>query len=280
MVKFAALSMTQSAAITSVPYWHVDAFAARMFAGNQAAVMVLDGWLDDAVLLAIAAENMFAETAFVVPTPQAATDFALRWFAPAMEVALCGHATLAAGHTMLGREGAGDAVTFQTRRAGVLEVRQAEHGYDLGLPVIAVEDEAPCGIADGLGAEPEELLHDARGYLIARFDSEARVRALRPDMAALAAHGDTMFIATAPGKTSDVVSRVFVPGAGIPEDSVTGSAHAALTPFWAARLGRDIFTAHQASQRGGDLTCRLAGERVILGGQCVTVAQGRFYLGA
>lgn len=280
MVKLAALSMIQAAATTSVPYWHVDAFATRMFAGNQAAVMVLDGWLDDGLMQAIAAENMFAETAFLVPTPEAATDYALRWFAPSMEVALCGHATLAAGHAMLGREGAGDVVTFQTRRAGVLEVRRAEHGYDLGLPAIAVESEAPDGMADGLGAEPEELLYDARGYLIARFDCEAQVRSLTPDMAALAAHGDTMFIATAPGNKSDVVSRVFVPGAGIPEDSVTGSAHAALTPFWAERLGRANFTAHQASQRGGDLTCRLAGERAILGGQCVTVAQGRFYLGA
>lgn len=265
--------------MTSVPYWHIDAFAARPFAGNQAAIMLLERWLDDGVMLAIAAENLFAETAFVVRTPDGPADYALRWCTPAMEVVLCGHATLAAGHALLGREGAGDAVRFSTRMSGVLEVRRADHGYELGLPAITLADRAPPGIADGLRAVPAQLLYDPQGYVIARYRTEAEVRALAPEMDLLAASGNTMFIATAPGNKSDVVSRVFVPGAGVPEDSVTGSAHAALTPFWAARLGVNRFTAHQASRRGGDLTCRLEGARAILGGQCVTVVEGRFYLG-
>ncbi len=265
--------------MTSIPYWHVDAFAQRPFAGNQAAVMVLERWLDDGVMRAIAAENMFAETAFLVATPEGAADYALRWFTPSMEVALCGHATLASGHVLLGAEGAGALVTFQTRKAGILEVRCTDHGYDLGLPAIVVADPAPAGIANGLGAAPEELLHDPQGYVIARYRSEAQIHALAPDMAMLAAHGDTMFIATAAGERADVVSRVFVPGAGVPEDSATGSAHAVLTPYWAKRLGRSSFTARQASARGGDLACRLEGDRAILGGQCVTVVTGQFYLG-
>ncbi len=262
----------------SIPYWHVDAFASRPFGGNQAAVMILEKWLDDAVLQKIAAENMFPETAFVVPTPDGKADYALRWFTPKMEVALCGHATLASGHVVLGQETSGNMVSFATRKAGILEVARADHGYDLALPATTVDGAAPQNIADGLRAEPEELLYNDKRYVIARFANEAAVRALEPDMELLASTGDTMFMATAQGDKTDVVSRVFVPGAGIPEDSATGSAHAALTPYWAKRLGRNEFTAHQASQRGGDLTCRLDGDRAILGGQCVTVVEGRFYL--
>lgn len=262
----------------SWPYWHVDAFAAQAFAGNQAAVMIVEQWPADEVMAAIAAENMFAETAFVLATPDAEADYDLRWFTPEMEVALCGHATLASGHVVLGLHGAGDAVTFATRKVGILEVCRAGSAYELALPVTEAEGEAPAGIADGLGGEPRELTWHEAGYLVARYIDEAAVRALRPDMAMLAAHGDTMFIATAQGDVADVVSRVFVPGAGVPEDSVTGSAHAVLTPYWAKRLGRESFTAHQASVRGGDLTCRLDGKRAILGGPCVTVVEGRFYL--
>ena len=263
---------------TTIPYWHVDAFAARPFGGNQAAVMLFAHWPDDATMRAIAAENMFAETAFLIPSEDGAADFELRWFTPELEVALCGHATLASGHVLLTLERARESVRFATRKSGVLEVRRAGAGYELALPAIHVEGAAPDGLLAGMGAAPEEVRYDPRGYVLCRYGDEAAVRALAPDMAALARHGDTMFIATAPGEAVDVVSRVFVPGAGIPEDSVTGSAHAALTPFWAARLGRDYFTAHQASARGGDLTCRLAGERALIGGTCVTVVEGSFYL--
>ena len=261
-----------------VPYVHVDAFASRVFGGNQAAVMVLGEWLPDALLQQIAAENMFAETAFLVATPGGAAEFELRWFAPACEVALCGHATLAAGHVVLRQDDEREVIRFATRKAGVLAVSRAGEGYELALPAIATDDTPPAGIADGLGAEPAELAWSDKGYLIARYDSEAEVRALAPDMAQLASHGDTAFIATARGADTDVVSRVFVPGAGIPEDSVTGSAHAALAVFWTPRLGKESFSANQASARGGDLGCRLTGDKAMLTGQCVTVAEGLYYL--
>ena len=264
-----------------LPYWHVDAFADRPFKGNQAAVMPLEAWLPDEILQAIGEENNFAETAFVVKDETGEADWELRWFTPACEIRLCGHATLASGHVLLERDG-GDRVTFRTRRAGLLEVRRSGAGYELALPAIATErSDWPEAVAL-LGASPQEVWRSPDRYGIYLFDSEDTVRALRPDLRGLGALGDDQFICTAPGRDFDVVSRVFVPGGGVDEDSVTGSAHAALTPFWAARLGRESFTAHQASSRGGDLTCRLAkdgeGDRAWLGGPCVTVVEGSFYL--
>jgi PhzF family phenazine biosynthesis protein len=265
-----------------IPYWHVDAFASRAFAGNQAAVMPLDQWLPDETLQAIGEENNFAETAFVVKDESGVADWELRWFTPELEIRLCGHATLASGHVLLGRDG-GERVTFRTRKAGVLEVRRmAGGGYELALPTIATEPSAWPEAAALLGAEPLEVWRSPDRYSVFLFADEARVRALRPDVKGLATMGDDQFICTAPGRktdgATDVVSRVFVPGAGVDEDSVTGSAHAVLTPFWTARLGRDRFTAHQASRRGGDLTCRLDGGQAWLGGECATVVEGTFYL--
>ena len=260
-----------------IPYWHVDAFADRPFTGNQAAVMVLEEWLPDEVLQAIGEENAFAETAFVVKDTTGAADWELRWFTPAMEIRLCGHATLAAGHVLLTRDG-GERVTFRTRRAGVLEVRRSEAGYEVALPVIATEPGDWAEAVALLGAAPVEVWRSPDRYGIYLFADEAVVRGLDPDLRGLGALGDDQFICTAPGMKTDIVSRVFVPGGGVDEDSVTGSAHAALTPFWAARLGRDRFTAHQASARGGDLACRLDGDRAWLGGGCVTVVEGRFYV--
>ena len=151
-------------------------------------------------------------------------------------------------------------------------------GYELALPVIATEPRDWPEAVALLGAEPTEVWRSPDRYGIYLFASEAEVRALDPDFKGLGALGDEQFICTAPGAGPDVVSRVFVPGGGVDEDSVTGSAHAALTPFWAARLGCESFTAHQASRRGGDLTCRLDGGQAWLGGDCVTVVEGTFYL--
>lgn len=260
-----------------IPYWHVDAFADRAFTGNQAAVMPLDAWLPDDVLLAIAEENNFAETAFVVKDDSGAAEWELRWFTPAEEVALCGHATLASGHVLLGRDG-GERVTFRTRRSGVLEVRRSAAGYELGLPLIASAPAELDEMARLLGSAPLEMWRSDLGYNIFLYPDEDTVRAIEPDLRGLAALGNDQFIPTAPGRDTDVVSRVFVPGGGVDEDSVTGSAHAALTHFWAERLGRDSFTAHQASQRGGTLTCRRAGDQAWLGGPCVTVVEGTFYV--
>ncbi|WBY17000.1 PhzF family phenazine biosynthesis protein [Erythrobacteraceae bacterium WH01K] len=261
----------------SLPYWHVDAFADRPFTGNQAAVMPLEDWLPDDVLQAIAEENNFAETAFIVKDDTGSSDWELRWFTPATEIRLCGHATLASGHVLLERDG-GERVTFRTRQAGELEVRPSAAGYELALPVIPVSPEDWPEAVALLGARPVEVWQNEARYGIYLFSSEAEVRALDPDLKGLGALGDDQFICTAPGERTDIVSRVFVPGGGVDEDSVTGSAHAALTPFWAARLGRDSFTAHQASQRGGDLALRLDGDRAWLGGGCVTVVEGSFHL--
>lgn len=267
---------------TPIPYWHVDAFSAQPFGGNQAAVMVLEEWLPDDVLQRIGEENNFAETAFVVRDETGASDWELRWFTPTDEVALCGHATLASGHILLNRDG-GDRVTFRTRKAGVLEVVRVGDAYELALPVTLVEPRPMPELMAALGGKGETFLSHtgAEQTAIVLVESEAELRALVPDMETLRGI-DLMAICTAPGANFDVVSRVFVPAWGVDEDSVTGSAHAALAPFWATRLGRTSFTAHQASQRGGDLTVRLEGEgaeaRAWLGGPCVTVVEGSFTL--
>lgn len=264
-----------------LPYWHVDAFADRPFAGNQAAVMPLEHWLPDAVLQAIGEENNFAETAFILPDATGETDFELRWFTPTMEIRLCGHATLASGHVALSHMpvfAERDRVTFRTRRAGTLEVCRADAGYELALPVIPTERSAWPEAVALIGAEPVEVWRSSDRYGIYLFESEAQIRALDPDLKGLGALGDDQFICTAAGDDTDVVSRVFVPGGGVDEDSFTGSAHAALTHFWAHRLGRDRFTAFQASARGGHATCRLDGDRAWLGGPCVTVVEGHFTL--
>lgn len=266
----------------TIPYWHVDAFSAVPFGGNQAAVMVLDEWLPDDVLQAIGEENNFAETAFVVRDATGAADWELRWFTPTDEVALCGHATLASGHVLLTRDDEARAlnrVTFRTRKAGVLEVVRAGDAYELALPLTKVEPKSQPDLLAALGFRGEAFLsyEGAEQTAIVLMQSEAEIRSLKPDMEALR-RIDLMAICTAPGNDFDVVSRVFVPAWGVDEDSVTGSAHAALAPFWAERLGKDTMTAHQASVRGGDLTMRLAEDRAWLGGPCVTVVEGSFYL--
>ncbi|MEO0462664.1 MAG: PhzF family phenazine biosynthesis protein [Pseudomonadota bacterium] len=264
-----------------IPYWHVDAFSAAPFGGNQAAVMVLDEWLPDDVLVQIGAENLFAETAFLVRDETGEADWELRWCTPTYEIALCGHATLASGHVLLtrdGKTGGGERVTFRTRQSGILEVKSAGDGYELALPSIRSEPAQHAQAVALIGAQPLDIYRSELGYNIFLFASEAQVRALQPDIRGLEALGADQFICTAPAERTDIVSRVFVPGGGVDEDSVTGSAHAALTPYWADRLGRASFTAHQASQRGGDLTLRLNGERAWLGGPCVTVVEGSFYL--
>jgi len=169
-------------------------------------------------------------------------------------------------------------VTFRTRRAGNLEVRRAATGYELALPAIPTEPSQWPEAVALLGAEPLEVWRSPDRYGIYLFANEAAVRALEPDLRGLGRLGNDQFICTAPGDKTDIASRVFVPGGGVDEDSFTGSAHAALMPFWAARLGQDEITAHQASARGGDALCRLDGDRVWLAGGCVTVVEGSFYL--
>jgi predicted PhzF superfamily epimerase YddE/YHI9 len=261
----------------SAPYFHVDAFAERPFTGNQAAVLVLDEWPADEVLVAIGGENNFAETAFVVPDRTGAADYELRWCTPEVEVAICGHATLAAGFALLTRHGAKSGLSFRTRQVGLLEVRRTASAYEVGLPGISTAPAAWPEAAAALGGKPESTWRSPDGFAVFLYSDEGAVRALSPDLRALAALGPDLFVATAPGGATDIVSRVFVPGAGIDEDPVTGAAHAAIAAIWAERLGRTTFTAYQASRRGGFLSCRLEGDRVWLGGNCVLVAEGRYF---
>ena len=259
--------------MSSLPFTQVDAFADAPFTGNPAAVMPLDAWLDDETLQAIAQENNLSETAFTIATPDDPdADYALRWFTPTLEVKLCGHATLASGHVLM----EGDAVRFRTRHAGILTVSRAGQGYALSLPAWTMTPRDLPDLAEGLGGAPIESHWRDGGYSLFLFPDEAAVRALTPDFATLRAQGDVMLIATAPGTNSDIVSRVFVPGGGVDEDPVTGSAHCLLTPFWKERLGKTQISAVQASARGGRLGCALEGDRVILTGACRTVIEGRF----
>ena len=261
--------------MTSLRLHQVDAFADRPFTGNPAAVVPLEAWLPDDLLQAIAMENNLSETAFTIPATDGEADYELRWFTPATEVILCGHATLASGHVLIGER---DRIRFRTRNAGMLEVARQGDGYALTLPAWKPDPKPLPDVLAALGVEGEQTFGHHLGYALVVFEDEAEVRALRPDFRALAGIGDILTICTAPGRETDIVSRVFAAGAGIDEDPVTGSAHAVSVPYWAERLGRESFTAFQASRRGGHLDCRLAGDKVVLGGKCVTVLEGRLFL--
>ncbi len=272
-----------------IPFHQIDAFADRAFTGNPAAVMILDGWFDDATLLAIAAENNLAETAYLVARTDGVADYDLRWFAPACEIALCGHATLASGAWALARNRSLDHVTFATRKAGVLTVARDGERLTLDLPARPPRPVTDAGLitatAAAIGATPDEVLMHGDDYLVAVFADATAIRALRPDGAAVTALDtgpDLLLIATAPGagdaSGADVVSRAWAFAAGIGEDSVTGSAHCVIAPYWVDRLGRTGFAAYQASARGGHVACRVDGDRVVLGGTCVEVIEGVFLL--
>ena len=259
--------------MSALPFFQVDAFASRPFEGNPAAVMPLSEWLPDAVMQAIAAENNLAETAFTVPSDRDNADYDLRWFTPTVEVDLCGHATLASGHVLM----TGDKVRFATK-SGLLTVTREDGKLWLDLPAYPVEQGEEPGLLEALGVSGSTWLsRGGNGAAIVALADEAAVRAVRPDFPALRTI-DRLVIVTAPGETTAVASRVFAAYHGIDEDPVTGSAHAALVPYWAKRLGRTRFTALQASKRSGLLECHLDGDRVRLGGGAVTVIEGHFQL--
>lgn len=262
-----------------IPFAQIDAFADAAFTGNPAAVMPLGAWLDDELLQSIASENNLSETAFIVARDDDVANFDLRWFTPAAEVALCGHATLASGHFVLSSDASLTRVRFTTRQAGVLEVAREGDRYRLTLPAWRPTPKPLGGVVAALGVrDPVETLWHDKGYAVVVLADEAAVRAVRPDDRALAAEGPIVAIVTARGQATDIVSRAFTPYFDISEDPVTGSAHAVVVPYWAEALGRDRFTAFQASRRGGLLSCALDGDRVILGGACVTVIEGTFLL--
>jgi predicted PhzF superfamily epimerase YddE/YHI9 len=254
-----------------IPYFEVDAFTCRPFGGNPAGVCLLERWLPDEVMQAIAAENNFSETAFLVPR---GADFDLRWFTPVVEIDLAGHPTLASAFVLF-NEGkvAGEHVRFHSR-SGLLTITRKGDVLELDFPS---RPAAPCVVPEtlfrGLGKKPVEVLK-SRDYL-AVFATEAEVLALKPDFAVLQTLDCLGVIATAPGGDCDFVSRFFAPAAGIAEDPVTGSAHCTLIPYWSQRLNKTKLFARQISKRGGELFCEQAGERVLIGGKAVLYLRGQ-----
>jgi len=254
----------------NLPLYQVDAFTSTLFSGNPAAVVILDEWLPDVVLQAIAAENNLAETAFVIAKGDVCP---LRWFTPALEIDLCGHATLATADVLfrryyrdLGR------ITFATRSGELIVSREGgllsmDFPSRPGRRVDVTET-----LVSALGTRPREawLTRD----LLVVFDSEDQVKGFRPDFSRIAALDAFALIITAPGAEVDFVSRFFAPKAGIPEDPVTGSSHCTLTPYWAGRLGKRALTARQLSARGGELRCELRGDRVVIAGTAVEYLRG------
>src|SRR5436305_7557186 len=252
--------------------FHIDAFTTRPFAGNPAAVMLMDRFPEDTVLQKIAAENNLSETAFLVPE---GGDYRLRWFTPTTEVPLCGHATLASAAVVMERlEPERSTVVFHSA-SGPLTVNRTKTGYVLDFPIRTSEQiSTPPALAEALRIDPIEVFRNEFNYL-ALFESGEVLRALVPDMAALAQLDRPGVIVTAPGEgTYDFVSRYFAPHKGIPEDPVTGAAHCMLAPYWAERLGKTALHAFQASPRGGEIICRLLGDRVELEGACVFYLEG------
>jgi len=252
-----------------LPLWQVDAFASKIFAGNPAAVVPLAQWLPDAAMVAIAAENNLAETAFFVPHGD---DYAIRWFTPAVEVPLCGHATLASGWVVFNRlEPRRQSVTFHSK-SGPLTVARDGERLAMDFPAIAVEPAANAALEAALGAKPKALFSGFQW--LAEYESEAQVRALKPDYGARALLDIFGVIATAPGENCDFVSRFFAPQAGINEDPVTGSAHSRLVPYWSRKLGKPKLHARQVSPRGGELWCEHKGERVTMAGHAALYLEG------
>jgi predicted PhzF superfamily epimerase YddE/YHI9 len=254
--------------------FQVDAFSNKVFGGNPAAICPLDDWLPDATLQSVASENNLAETAYFVRT---GSRYRLRWFTPANEVDLCGHATLASAHILFTELGETSAALHFDTQSGELVVKR-----DGDLLIMDFPSRPPAAVtvdpavAPALGGNPREILA-ARDYFVV-YETEEEVRALKPDMEALKRIKTFAFIATARGKDCDFVSRFFAPAQGIPEDPVTGSAHCSLIPYWAGKLGKQSLHARQISPRGGELFCKLSGDRVEIAGHAVLYLTGRIWV--
>jgi PhzF family phenazine biosynthesis protein len=258
----------------SLTITHVDAFASRAFAGNPAAVCLLPEPRDAAWMQSVAREMNLSETAYLV---RRSDGFDLRWFTPTVEVDLCGHATLASAHVLweTGALGERETARFHTR-SGLLTAERRGGWIEMVFPATPdVAAEPPHGFAEALGAKPV-YFGRSRFDAIAELSSEDEIRDLSPDIGALGKLPVRGVIVTARSGTPDrdFVSRFFAPAAGVPEDPVTGSAHCCLTPYWSGKLGKRELVAHQLSARGGELRLRLEGDRVVLGGQAVTVLRG------
>jgi PhzF family phenazine biosynthesis protein len=255
-----------------IPMYQVDAFASAVFAGNPAAVCLLDAWLPDRQLQAIAAENNLSETAFLLRNQD---GFDLRWFTPVTEVALCGHATLASAFVLFNcQKWPERTIKFRTRKSGQLVVTKRDDGLEMDFPARPAQTvPTPDGLCEALQVQPQEVRGSTEDILVV-LDSEKRVRELRPDFTALAEVACRGIIVTARGEQCDFVSRFFAPRAGIAEDPVTGSAHCVLIPYWARVLGKTSLYALQVSGRGGELFCEDCGERVRIAGKAVLYLEG------
>lgn len=259
--------------------FQVDAFTDQLFAGNPAAVLVLEQWLSDDLMLAITQENNLAETAFVKARADGAWD--LRWFAPAHEVDFCGHATLATAHVLFTHYGAASPLVFHAR-IGELKVTKETIGYRLDIPRLSPEpvEQLPQEIAETFSVAPVAIFRNFENFFVELAEADA-VHAFVPDLVAIARLGSMGLVVTAKevkGGKADFVSRYFAPGAGIAEDPVTGSIHATLVPYWAARLGKNRLVSYQASKRGGWLECELTKDRVLLAGNAVTFMEAQIFL--
>lgn len=254
--------------------YQIDAFAGKLFSGNPAAVCPLENWLEDDILQNIALENNLSETAYFIG---AEGSYHLRWFTPLAEVDLCGHATLAAAYVI--RHEIGDIVAplrFQTK-SGELRVTCDGNSFTLDFPLQSPHPcEPPPGLIDSLGVKPLAV-YAAEDFLV-RCDNEQTIRKLRPDYTGLLKLPLRGVMVTAPGDRVDFVSRWFGPKVGVNEDPVTGSAHTTLAPYWAQELDKNVLEAEQVSSRGGQLTCRVEGERVFITGNAVKYMQGTIYI--
>ncbi|MFZ0318752.1 MAG: PhzF family phenazine biosynthesis protein [Candidatus Sulfotelmatobacter sp.] len=257
----------------SLALFQVDAFTAKPFRGNPAAVCLLEEWLDDETLLAVAAENNLSETAYIVPRAQ---HYELRWFTPRYEAKLCGHATLASAFVLmqiLAPER--NVVRFETRFSGTLKVSRDGDFLAMDFPALPPWPctSPPTTLIKGLGKAPEEVFQIMDDYF-AVFEREEDVRNIRPDLALLEQLHPFGVAITAPGVNADFVSRFFAPSYGIPEDPVTGSTHCSLAPYWGRRLRKTALHARQVSERGGELWCEVKEDRVMLRGQAVLTLRG------
>lgn len=255
--------------------FQVDAFSETVFGGNPAAVLLLEDWLPDQLMQSIANENNLAETAFVKPSGD---HWALRWFTPTVEVNFCGHATLATAHILITEYDVPSPLCFSTR-VGDLKVQALGNEYLLDLPCIEPEHltQLPDSIAPLFRDNAVSHFKNFENVFI-QLATERDVRAYQPDLNTLAQLGQVGVVITAAGETYDFVSRYFAPGAGIPEDPVTGSIHATLVPYWAERLGKTRLSAFQASPRGGILQCELQEHRVLIKGKAATFMKAEIYL--
>jgi len=253
-----------------IRFYHIDAFADRIFAGNPAGVCFLDAWIEDPILQSIAAENNLPETAFLV---QADNHYELRWFTPKVEIDLCGHGTLASAFALFEYVNPkARQVAFQTK-SGILTVQRQGNLLIMDFPTRRPDPcQPPAHLDEIMGISPSRTLRSRD--LVVVYENEDHIRRLKPDLAGMAALDCFGVIATSPGKKSDFVSRFFAPGAGIPEDPVTGSAHCTLIPYWSEHLGKRELHAFQLSERGGELFCIDKGERVSIGGRAVAYLSG------